>query len=101
VTDTLYALKRIAMESKIYPAKFPVPSLSGAFIGNVYRYGRNWELGMGIRYYLRSNFVKLFTMTGFGLAMIRRGRLGILPKKIKRINEVRAIIKRANQLGEH
>ncbi len=101
VTDTLYALKRIAMSRKIYPAKFPVHSLSKAFIDNVYRYGRNHELGLVVRYLLKSNFVKMFTMAGFGLAMFRRGRLAVLPSRIKRINEVRAIIKRANQLGEN
>ena len=101
VTDTLYALKRIAIGRKLYPAKFQVHTLSRSFIGNVYRYGRNWELGLVIRYYLRSNIVKLFTMTGFGLTMFRRGRLGLLPKRIKRANEVRAIINRANQLGEN
>ena len=101
VTDTLYALKRIAMSKKIYPNKFPVHTLSRAFIDNVYKYGRNYELGLGMRYYLKSNFVKLFTTMGFGMAMIRRGRLAILPKKIRRVNEVRAIIKRANELGEN
>ena len=48
VTDSLYALKRIAMEKKIYPDKFPVYALSKAFIKNIYRYGRNYELGLGI-----------------------------------------------------
>lgn len=101
MTDTLYALKRMAIGRKLYPAKFQVHALSRTFINNVYRYGRNWELGLVIRYYLRSNIVKLFTITGFGLTMLRRGRLGILPKRVKRANEVRAIIIRANQLGEH
>ena len=100
VTDTLYALKRIAMEKKIYPDKFPVYALSRAFIKNVYRYGRNYELGLGIRYFLKANVMKLVTNMGFGFSMITRGRLGLIPKKIKKINEVRAIIDRANQFGE-
>jgi quinone-modifying oxidoreductase, subunit QmoC len=101
VTDTLYALKRTAMSRKIYPEKFPVHVLSKAFIDYVYKYGRNYEIGLVVRFLLKSNFVKLFTMGGMGLAMMRRGRLGMLPGKIKRINEVQAIIKRANQLGEN
>jgi heterodisulfide reductase subunit C len=100
VTDTLYALKRIAMSRKIYPKQFHVQRMSKAFIGIVYRYGRNHELGLVIRYLLKSNIVKLVTMTGFGLSMLRRGRLAILPRKIKRVHEVRAIINRAGQLGE-
>ena len=75
--------------------------MSKAFIDNIYRYGRNYELGLVIRFFMKSNIVKLFTMAGFGMAMMRRGRLAILPSKIKRVNEVRAIIKRASQLGEN
>lgn len=101
VTDTLYALKRIAMEKKIYPDKFPVYALSQAFIKNVYKYGRNYELGLGIRYFLKAGIAKLFGNTGVGLAMITRGRMGIFPQKIKKIDEVRAIIDKANQLGEN
>jgi heterodisulfide reductase subunit C len=100
ITDTMYALKRLAMDKNIHPAQFPVHTLSKAFVDNVYRYGRNYELGLGIRYFLKSNFVKLFTNAGFGLKMFRRGRLGLLPKKIRRVNEVRAIIERANKFGD-
>jgi len=100
VTDTMYALKRLAIDKKIYPARFAVHTLSKTFIDNVYRYGRNYELGLGIRYFLRSDFAKLFTNIGFGWSMFRRGRLGLLPKKIKRVNQVRAIIKRANEFPE-
>jgi heterodisulfide reductase subunit C len=101
VTDTLYALKRLAMDRKIFPDKYPVPSLSKAFIKNVYKYGRNYELGLAIRYYLRSNFVKLITSGGLGLAMIKRGRMGLIPRKIRRVHEVQAIITKASQMGEH
>lgn len=100
VTDTMYALKRIAMERHIYPTRFPVHSLSSSFAHYVYRYGRNYELGLGIRYYLRSHFVKMFTSIGYAAAMIRRGRLALLPARIRRIQEIRAIIDRANTFGE-
>jgi quinone-modifying oxidoreductase, subunit QmoC len=100
VTDTMYALKRLAMGKNIYPERFPVHALSKAFIDNVYKYGRNYELGLGIRYFLKSGWTKLFGQMGYGLGMMRRGRLGLLPKKIQRVNQVRAIIKRADQLGE-
>jgi quinone-modifying oxidoreductase subunit QmoC len=100
ITDTLYALKRLAMDKNIYPNQFPVHTLSKEFVKNVYRYGRNYELGLGIRYCLRAGIGKLFANMGFGFAMIRRGRLGLTPKKIERVNQVRAIIDRANQFGE-
>ncbi|HEY3296894.1 MAG TPA: 4Fe-4S dicluster domain-containing protein [bacterium] len=101
ITDMMYALKRLAMEKKIYPEKFPVYALSKAFIDNVYKYGRNYEMGLGIRYLLKVSPLKLAGSAGFGIAMMSRGRLGVLPKTIKKVDEVRAIIDRAKQLGEH
>jgi len=100
ITDTMYALKRLAMGRNIHPAHFPVHTLSRAFVDNVYRYGRNYELGLAIKYFLRSNAMKLLANTSFGLRMFRLGRLGLLPKRIRRIREVREIISRANQFGE-
>lgn len=100
VTDTLYALKRIAMEKRIYPLRFPVHTLSKAFTQSVYKYGRNFELGLGIKYFFSTDIVKLFSNFRFGLAMIRRGRLGLFPKRLRRIKQIRAIIEKANQFGE-
>jgi heterodisulfide reductase subunit C len=98
VTDTLYALKRLAMDKKIYPDKFPVYALSKAFVANVYKYGRNFELGLGATYLLKTHPMKAFGQAGFGLMMMSHGRLSLRPHTIKKIDEVRAIINRANQL---
>ncbi len=100
VTDTMYALKRLAIENEIYPRRFMVHTLSKTFTNNVYRFGRNYELGLGIKYFLSADIVKLFSNIGYGMSMIRKGRLGILPQRLKRVNQIRAIIKKANQFGE-
>jgi heterodisulfide reductase subunit C len=100
VTDTMYALKRLAMDKGIYPRQFPVHTLSKAFINNVYKYGRNYELGLGLKYFLSTDITKLLSNMGYGLSMIRRGRLGIVPRRLKRVNQIRAIIKKANEFGE-
>ena len=98
VTDMMYALKRIAISRKIYPPKFPVYALSQSFISNIYKYGRNFELGLAIKYLLKAAPGKLLGNASFGLTMIRKGRISVKPTTIKRIREVRAIIDRANQL---
>ncbi|MBC8204459.1 4Fe-4S dicluster domain-containing protein [bacterium] len=98
VTDLMYALKRLAMNKKIYPPKFPVHALSKAFIFNIYKYGRNFEIGLAIRYFLKADPKKLLASTGFGFAMIKKGRISLLPKSIKKVKEIRAIIDKAKQL---
>ncbi len=99
VTDTLYALKRLAMERDIYPKNFPVNRLAREFMSNVRRYGRNYELGLGLRYYLRTNPKRLTQSAGLGTALLRKRRLGLLPKTIKHIKDVRAIIAAAEKSG--
>jgi len=91
-------LKRLAMDKKIYPPKFPVHALSQAFISNVYKYGRNFEMGLAVKYFLKAAPQKLLASAGFGLAMVRKGRISIKPTSIKKVKELRAIIDRANQL---
>ena len=98
VTDTMYALKRLAMEARIYPDSFPVYALSKAFIANIYKYGRNFEMGLGIKYFLKAGPTKLLGNMAMGLAMMKRGRLATQPHVIKGVQQVRAIIDRANQL---
>jgi len=98
VTDMMYALKRLAIEKKIYPKSFPVYALSEAFINNVYHYGRNFEMGLAIRYFLKADPAKLMANAAFGLDMMKRGRIAITPTKIKKVDQVRAIIDKAREL---
>jgi heterodisulfide reductase subunit C len=98
VTDTLYALKRLAIDRKIYPEKFPVHALSQAFINNIYKYGRNFELGLGARYFLKTDPKKLLESAGLGISMMSKGRMSMRPHRIKRVHEVRAIIDKARTL---
>jgi heterodisulfide reductase subunit C len=99
VTDLMYALKRLAMDKKIYPKKFPVYVLAESFLDNIYKYGRNFEMGLIIRYYLKTDPAKLMANAMFGMTMMSKGRLSVTPHSIKRVKEVRAIIDRAKQLG--
>lgn len=100
ITDMMYALKRLASKRNIYPPKFAVHNLSKVFTNTIYKYGRSYELGLGIRYFLKVDPPKLLASAGFGMKMFRRGRLGLTPHRIKRVNELRAIIRKANKLEE-
>ena len=101
VTDNLYALKRLATQMGIFPRGFPAHAMSEAFVGNIHRYGRNWELGLGVRYFLRTKPTALLSrrLQRFGLAMLRRKRFALRPTRIRRLNEVRAIVAKAQAMG--
>lgn len=95
ITDLLYSLKRIAMESGLFPRRFPVYRLSHEFVANVKRYGRNHELSLLALYHLHSDPWQLVRMVPLGLAMWRRGRILLLPRKIKGIQTIRSILQAA------
>jgi len=100
VTDNIYALKRVATRMHVLP-DFPAHVMAEAFAGNLRRFGRNWELWLGMRYLLQAQPAALLSprMLRFALAMMRRRRLGVLPSRIKGVGEIRAIVRRAEELG--
>jgi heterodisulfide reductase subunit C len=99
VTDLLYALKRVAMEKRIRPRKFPVYALSQSFVNNVKRFGRNFEAGLLVEFYLRIGKPwKLVTMAPFGLRLLRAGRMGIWPERIQGRRGLKKIIARAEEI---
>ena len=101
VTDNMYALKRVASRMHVLPAHFPAHVIAEVFAGNIARFGRNWELWLVMRYLMVANPTALLSprMQRFALAMLKRRRLGILPPRIKGVREIRAIVRRAEELG--
>jgi len=98
VTDILYALKRLAIEQEIFPKRFPVHALSKSFIGFINRYGRSYEPGLILSYFLKTNPFKLLGMIPLFLRLFPKGRIGFLPKKIKGKKNFSRILKEAEIL---
>jgi quinone-modifying oxidoreductase subunit QmoC len=98
ITELLYALKRTAMDAKLYPDRFPVYLLSRTFVRLVNRYGRNNELLLLLLYYLRRNPLELLRLTPLGLSLWRRGRISLFPSKIKGVRTIRQILHAAEAL---
>ncbi len=95
ITELLYAFKRIAIDRGIFPAKFPVHVFAETFAGMVKRYGRNYEVGLILRYFLRTQPLGLLRRRRDGFALWRRGRLPIRPSRIEGITGLRRIIAKA------
>jgi heterodisulfide reductase subunit C len=95
ITELLYAFKRTAMERGIFPPKFPVHVLAETFAGNVKRYGRNFEFGMILRYFMRTRPLGLVRRRRDGFALWRHGRLPLRPRTIKGITGLRRIMSKA------
>lgn len=95
ITDLIYAFRRLAIERGIFPKRFPTHVFSESFMDQVWRYGRNYETGLILRYFLRTKPLALFGRRRAGIALLRRGRLPILPDKIEGLDGLRRIIAKA------
>lgn len=101
ITDIMYTLKRMALKEGYYreSSASEAPAFSSTFIDYVENYGRSFELGLATRYLLRYNPLGMVQMAGMGMGMLRRGRMDLIPTRIKGINQLKAILGKAKTLG--
>ncbi len=101
ITDLMYTLKRMAIKEGYYreSSAADVPDFSQTFIGYVENYGRSFELGLATRYHLSHHPLDMVKMAPMGLGMWRKGRMDLTPKRIKNLNQLKAILEKAKQLG--
>jgi heterodisulfide reductase subunit C/quinone-modifying oxidoreductase subunit QmoC len=77
-----------------------VPDFSGTFIDYVESYGRSFEVGLATRYHLSHHPLDVMKMAQLGLGMWRRGRVDFTPNRIRNIDQLKAILKKAKEIGE-
>lgn len=98
ITDVMTRLRNVAIR-KGYRPKADVAFYRG-FMDIVRRYGRMWEPELMIRHGLAVNPLKLLGQAPIGLAMLRRGKLALMPDRIEGQHEVQAIFDRVEGGGE-
>jgi len=96
ITDIMYALKRKAIEEKVYPKRFPIPILSREFFKMVIKRGRNSEFRLIIKVWLKVSIAKMLSMTSLGWDLIRTKRLSLRSDRIKNHKELAIIMKNLN-----
>ena len=97
IADVMYTLKGMAEDAKSYRDKTP-PHFARVFVGQVEAFGRSWELGLTARHYLRHYILRLPRMTPMAVGLFLRGRIGILPHRIRQRKQLQAILRRAEEL---
>lgn len=97
IADVFYAIKRIAMrEGKVEKTKAAI--LSSSFANLVNKYGRNSEVRLLISYFLRADFWGWIKQLPIGWKLLSKGRLPLMPKKIKGMKQVRTIINKVKEI---
>lgn len=98
ITDMMYTLKQMAIHAGTTQGT-DAPALALTFTDNVRKYGRSFEFGLASRFYLANKPAQLLRMGPLGLSMLRHGRMTLTPTRIRQVEQLRAIIAKAESLG--
>lgn len=97
ITDVMYTLKGMAIRERLFQ-EATAPEFSETFVDMVENYGRSFEFGLATRHYLKHFPLRLPGMAGMGLGMISRRRMTVRPRRIKGIDQLKAILEKAKTL---
>jgi quinone-modifying oxidoreductase subunit QmoC len=94
ITDVMYALKRKAIEEKVYPPRFAIPVLDREMSGLIAKYGRNSELWLILGLFFKSRRpFGMLKMAPLGLKLMKTGRLSLRRESIKNKKQLRTLVK--------
>jgi heterodisulfide reductase subunit C len=101
IADVMYTLKGMAIEARLF-RDATAPDFSQTFVDMVEQYGRSYEFGLATRHYLRHFPLRLPNMAPMGFGMLTRRRMSLKPTRIKGMDQLKAVLKRAKELeGNH
>lgn len=95
ITEVMYKLKRMSIQNNLITKRSDTNLFYSAFIKQVMKYGRNYEIGLMMKYMTFNHTADLIKQTPVGLKMMMSGSLPVLPHKIKKLNEFKKIVDRA------
>ncbi|MGA2624275.1 MAG: 4Fe-4S dicluster domain-containing protein [Bacteroidota bacterium] len=98
ITDTIYALKRTAMEKHLKTTAPQVQTLASLFIDNLMSYGRLHEGTLIRKYYMKTGVWKFLDLIPLGMKMWKTKRIALMPKKIEAHASLSRIIKKAQEI---
>jgi heterodisulfide reductase subunit C len=100
ITEIIYALKRMSIaENRYKSANADGPRLAKTFTNMVERFGRSYEAGLATFYHMLHRPIGMMRMMPMGMQIFFRGRMDIFPTKIRQVDQLRAIIKKAKELS--
>jgi heterodisulfide reductase subunit C len=98
ITDVMYMLKRMAIRENRQRSK-KARALSKYFVEIVNNKGRNHETELMIKFMLATNPLGGFSAAPVGWSLIVRGRLPLSGHRIRGIEGLRKIVRKAQELG--
>ena len=99
IAETMYALKRYSIWKHEYQEGLLGPNFSETFVKTIFRSGRSYEPVMATTYLFSANVKELIQEASMATNLMLKGRLPVLPPKIKRLENFKRMINRVIPLG--
>jgi heterodisulfide reductase subunit C len=97
IADVMYTLKSMAVREQLYTDS-TAADFSQTFVSLVEEYGRSFEFGLASRHYLSHFPLRLPGMAPMGWGLLSKGRMEVRPRRIKGIEQLKAVLARAKAL---
>ena len=100
IADLMYALKRYSIWKHEYAEDLIGPEFSESFVKMIVRTGRSFEPVLAPSYIFKYGTRGLLQEAQTATALVLKGRMPLLPTKIKRIENLRKMVRRIIPIGE-
>lgn len=101
LTDIMYELKRLAIEFDLAQKDAKAPIVSKIFVDNVNKNGRVSEVELVSKFMLKADPLGIVKMIPRATRLLRRGRMPLVPHRIKGAKEVQSLMAAAETSGVH
>jgi heterodisulfide reductase subunit C len=98
-TELAHALESLASRHSYKVGGTRTPSLYRSFVQSINGNGRVFELGMMLKYYLRTNPLAALKMWQVGLQLFLHKRMPLKPARVKDTGELARVLKKYKEIG--
>ncbi len=99
IADLMYGLKRYSIWKDQYQEGLIGPEFSESFVKMIVRTGRSFEPVLAPTYIFKYGTRELIQEAQTATALVLKGRLPLLPTKIKRLDNLRRMVRRIIPIG--
>jgi quinone-modifying oxidoreductase, subunit QmoC len=92
ITDIMYAIKRRAIQDKVYPKRFPIPVLAKEFFANVISNGRSTDMLVVMKLFLKTAPLAMMNQAAMGMKLFFQGRIGLKMESIRGKKELQTVL---------
>ncbi|MCX7827344.1 MAG: hypothetical protein N2689_17575, partial [Verrucomicrobiae bacterium] len=100
IAELMYGLKRYSVWKNQYQKDLIGPVFSETFVKNIVRTGRSYEPVLATSYFFTLGLKEMLLEAQSATLLMLKGRIPVLPARIKRLENFKRMIKRIIPIGD-